>query len=102
MDKNERKKIEERFAKMTSEERDGFHTFSQIILEALSEHHPDAKMLKIHSDLNDEMRNIINTIWFDLPYDKRTEVENEERIKKFTEVMEQFLQICRDFKKENT
>ncbi len=99
MDKNKEKEMRERFDNLSSDEKKGLHAFSQILLGALAEHDSNAKMLKIHSDLSDEIRNIIDAIWFDLPNDKRT--ENEETIKKFTEVMEQFLQICRDFKKEN-
>ena len=99
MDKNMEKEIKRKFENLSGEERESFHTFSNMILGALAEVNSDAKMLKIHSDLSDEIRNIIDAIWLDLPYDKRA--ENEEMIKKFTDVMEQFLQICNDFKKEN-
>lgn len=99
MDKNKENELRKRFEKMSDEEMNGMHSFGNMILEFFAKDHADAKMLKVHSDLSDEIKNIIDAIWFDLPDDKRT--ENEETIKKFTGVMEQFLQVCRDFKKEN-
>lgn len=98
MNKN-KKEIEKRLEKMSSEEIKSFHTFGKMFLDIFAETHADARMLKAHSDLTDEMKNIIDEIWFNLPEDKRD--ENEKTIKKFTGIMEQFLQVCRDFKKEN-
>ena len=99
MDKNKEKELMKKINQLSDKEREGFSTFGNMILEVLAEHDSSAKMLKVFSDLTDEMKNIIDAIYFDLPIDKRD--ENDEKVKKFTDVMEQFLKICRDFKKEN-
>lgn len=97
MDEKQRKKIEERLEKMNNKEMESFVAFKNMFLEIASNFDPTARLLKAHSDCMDAIREVIDGICMEIPEDKR----NDEKIDEFAMVLNQFIQICNDFKKEN-